>query len=148
MILKIKKPVTPSQRQLVQLCRKNFNKKSLVKTSIKGLKNSSGRNNSGKITARHKGKGHKQNFRTINFSRTNSSTEIVCSIEYDPNRTANIAAVFDVFSQKFSYILASTNLKVGDIVQSGPNAQTRMGHSLPISKIPVGSFIYNVSPKV
>lgn len=147
MIVKTKKPITPSQRQLVQLCRKNLNKKSLLKKSIKGRKNSSGRNNSGKITVRHKGRGHKQNFRAIDFFRTRSATEIVCSIEYDPNRTANIASVFETSSQKFSYILAAKNLKIGDVVQSGPNAETRIGHSLPLSKIPVGSFIYNISPK-
>jgi len=119
----------------------------LLKTQIKGLKNSSGRNNSGKITVRHKGKGHKQKFRVIDFFRINSSTSIVCTIEYDPNRKANIAAIFDISSQKFSYILAPKNLKIGDIVKSGPNAETKLGHSLPILKIPVGSFIYNIAPK-
>ena len=147
MVLKTRKPVTPSQRQLLQLSRKNLTKRPLLKTSIKGLKNSSGRNNSGKITVRHKGKGHKQKFRVLDFFRVNSSTAIVCSIEYDPNRKANIAAIFDTSSQKFSYILAPKNLKIGDIVKSGPNAETKTGHSLPISKIPVGSFIYNVAPK-
>jgi large subunit ribosomal protein L2 len=147
MVLKTKKPVTTSQRQLVQLNQKNLNKKPLLKKYIKGLKNSSGRNNSGKITVRHKGKGHKQSFRILDFFRTKPSTGIVCSLEYDPNRTANIAAIFDISSQKFSYILASKNLKIGDIIQSGPNAGNHIGHSLPISKIPVGSFIYNISPK-
>ena len=147
MVLKTKKPVTPSQRQLIQLSRKNLTKKPFLKMLIKGLKNSSGRNNSGKITVRHKGKGHKQKFRTLDFFRVNSSTAIVCSIEYDPNRKANIAAIFDSSSQKFSYILAPKNLEIGDIVKSGPNAETKIGHSLPISKIPVGSFIYNIAPK-
>lgn len=148
MILKIKKPVTPSQRQLVQLNRKNLAKKPLLKTSIKGSKNSGGRNNSGKITIRHKGKGHKQKFRALDFFRTTSSTAIVCSIEYDPNRKANIAAIFEISLYKFSYIIAPKNLKVGDIVKSGSNAETKIGHSLPISKIPVGSFIYNIAPKL
>ena len=147
MILKTKKPVTPSQRQLVQLSRKNLAKRPLLKKAIKGLKNSSGRNNSGKITIRSKGRGHKQKFRTLDFFRTNSSTAIVCSIEYDPNRRANIAAVFETSSHKFSYILAPKNLKVGDIIKSGSNAETKIGHSLPVSKIPVGSFIHNIAPK-
>lgn len=147
MLLKTKKPVTPSQRQLVQLSQKNTAKKPLLKTLIKGFKNSSGRNNSGKITVRHKGKGHKQKIRILDFFRVNSSTAIVCSIEYDPSRKANIAAIFDAFSQKFSYVLAPKNLKIGDIVKSGPDAETKIGHSLPISKIPVGSFIYNIAPK-
>ena len=71
----------------------------------------------------------------------------MCSIEYDPNRKANIAAIFDTYSQKFSYIIAPKNLKIGDIVKSGPNAETKIGHSLPLSKIPVGSFIHNLAPK-
>lgn len=147
MVLKTKKPVTPSQRQLVQLSRKNLEKKPLLKKLVKGLKNSNGRNNSGKITIRHKGGGHKRKFRVLDFLRINSVTGIICSIEYDPNRNANIASVFDTISQKFSYILAPKNIQIGDIVKSGPNAEIKIGHSLPISKIPVGSYIYNVSPK-
>ena len=147
MVLKNKKPVTPSQRQLVQLSRKNIKKKPLLKKYVKGLINSSGRNNSGKITVRHKGGGHKKKYRIINFFRTTPSTGVICSIEYDPNRNANIASVFDTFTQKFSYIIAPKSLKVGDIIKSGPNAETKMGHSLPISKIPVGTYIHNISPK-
>lgn len=147
MILKTKKPVTPSQRQLVQLNKKNLRKQPLLKAHLKGLKNSSGRNNSGKITVRHKGGGHKQKYRTIDFFRVNSSTGIICSIEYDPNRNTNIASVFDISTLEFCYILSPKNLKVGDIVKSGSNAETKIGHSLPISKIPVGSYIHNISPK-
>lgn len=147
MFIITKKPVTPSQRQLVQLNRKKITKNPLLTTFIKGTVNSNGRNSSGKITVRRKGGGHKKNYRTINFFRTTNSTAIVCSIEYDPNRTSNIAATFDVFNQKFSYILAPKNLKIGDIVKSGLNAETKNGHSLPISKIPVGSYIYNISSK-
>lgn len=147
MVLKIKKPITPSQRQLVQLSRKNLNKQPLLKNSIKGIKNSSGRNNSGRITVRHKGGGHKKKFRKLNFFRVHSSTGIVCSIEYDPNRNANISSIFDISTHNFSYILAPKNLRIGDIVKSGPNAEPKIGHSLPISKIPVGSYICNISPK-
>ena len=145
--LKIRKPVTPSQRQLIQLSRKNLNKQPLLKKLLKGIKNSSGRNNFGHITVRHKGGGHKKKSRTLNFFRVTSSTGIVCTIEYDPNRNANISSIFDISTYKFSYILAPKNLKIGDIVKSGPNAEPKIGHSLPISKIPVGSFIYNISPK-
>lgn len=148
MVLKTKKPVTPSQRQLVRLSQKNLRKKPLLKNYIKGLTNSSGRNNSGKITIRHKGGGHKKKYRTLDFFRVRPLTGIVCSTEYDPNRNTIIASVFCTFTQKFSYIIAPKNLKVGDIIKSGPNAETKIGHSLPISKIPVGSYIHNVSPKV
>lgn len=147
MILKTKKPVTPSQRHLVQLDKKNLTKQPLLKSCIKGKKNSSGRNNSGKITVRHKGGGHKKKFRTLDFFRKNPSTGVVSSLEYDPGRSANIAAVFDLSTAKFTYIVAPKNLKIGDIVKSGPSAETKIGHSLPISKIPVGSYIHNISPK-
>ena len=147
MVLETKKPVTPSQRQLVKLSRKKLRRKPILKKYIEGMMTPSGRNNSGKITVRHKGGGHKKNYRNLDFFRTTPSTGVVCSIEYDPNRTANIAAVFDIFTQKFSYILAPKNIKIGDILKSGPNAETKNGHSLPISKISVGSYIYNISPK-
>lgn len=145
MILKTKKPVTPSQRQLAQLSRGNLKKKPLLKKNIKGGINSDGRNNSGKITIRHKGGGHKKKYRILNLFRKNISMGIVCSLEYDPNRKANIASIFEPLHSKFSYILASKNTKVKDIVKFGPNAEIRNGHSLPISKIPVGSHIYNIS---
>ena len=147
MILKFKKPVTPSQRHLVQLSRKNLKKKPLLKNHIKGMMNLSGRNNSGRVTVRHRGGGHKKKYRTLDFFRTSSSTGIICSMEYDPNRNANIAALFDISTSKFSYILAPKNLKIGDIVKSGPNAETKNAHSVTISKIPVGSYIYNISLK-
>ena len=147
MILKTKKPTTPSQRQLIQLSRKNLTKQPLLKNHMLGTKNSSGRNNCGKITVRHKGGGHKRKYRTLNFLRVNSSTAIVSSIEYDPNRNANIASIFDLSTSKFTYIIAPKDLEIGDIVKSGPNAEMRVGHSLPLAKIPVGSYIHNISPK-
>jgi len=147
MTLKTKNPITPSQRQLVQINKDGLRSKPILKKYIKGLKNSSGRNNSGKITVRHKGGGHKKKHRNINFLRTKPLTGIVCSLEYDPNRNANIASVFEPINDEFSYILAPKNIKVGDVVKSGPNAETKIGHSLPISKIPVGSYMYSISPK-
>ena len=140
-------PVTPSQRHLIKLNKKFSRQKPLIKFKINGLKNSSGRNNIGRITSYHKGSGHKQNYRKIEFHRTNNSTGIVLSIEYDPNRTASIASIYDFLSQKYFYIVAPKNLKIGDILKSGANAEPKLGNSLPIAKIPTGSFIYNVSPK-
>lgn len=121
--------------------------KPLLKQHIRGLKNSSGRNNSGKITIRHKGSGHKQKYRKINFYRTNLSIGITCNIEYDPNRNASIAAIYDFLNYKFFYMLAPKDLNVGDIVKSGLTAEPRLGHSLSIHQIPVGSYIHNVSDK-
>lgn len=145
MRFKITTPRTPSQRHLIQINRILLKKKPLLKTEIKGKVNKSGRNNSGKITIRHKGGGHKQRYRKINFSRKIDSTGIICGIEYDPNRNSNIASVYDYNKKIFFYILAPQNLKEGDIVKSGNNAEAKLGHSLTISEIPVGSFIFNVS---
>lgn len=102
MALKPSKPTTPSQRHLVRLNRKHLRKKPIIKTEIIGSKNSSGRNFSGKITVRHKGSGHKQKYRKIDFTRTIKSTGIVISIEYDPNRNSNIAAIYD-FTKNFFF---------------------------------------------
>lgn len=147
MILTTTKPITPSQRQLIRLSRKTLGKKPLLKNCIKGKKNSSGRNNSGKITVKRKGGGHKKNYRIIDFLRIHNSVGIICSIEYDPNRRANIASVFDPLVNRFFYILAPKNLNIGDIVKSGKNADENIAHSLPLSEIPIGSYIYNISLK-
>lgn len=107
MKFRIKKISTPSQRHLIQLENNHLRKKPILKKSIKGKKNSSGRNNSGKITIRHKGGGHKTKYRNLNFHRTNESTGIITSIEYDPNRNAHIASVYD-FAKKFFFLHASS----------------------------------------
>jgi large subunit ribosomal protein L2 len=148
MEFKIKQPTTPSQRHLIQLNTESFLAKNpLIKKKIKHLVISSGRNNSGKITVRHKGGGHKRRYRKINFYRAKISTGITTSIEYDPNRNSHIASVYDISSKFFFYILAPKNLKIGDIIKSGPNAEVKIGHSLPMSNIPVGSYIHNISTK-
>lgn len=148
MKFQIVKPITPSQRNLIKLKNKHLSKNPFLKKQIKGTKNSSGRNNLGRITISHKGGGHKQKYRILNFERIEDSTSIVCSIEYDPNRTAHIASVYDFFSKKYSYIIAPENLSIGDIIKTGSNAEPKLGHSLPISKIPVGSLLHNISPKL
>jgi large subunit ribosomal protein L2 len=140
-------PTTPSQRHLIRINNEHLKKTPLLKSHIQGLKNSSGRNNTGKITSYHKGGGHKQNYRKIDFCRKKNVAGVVTSIEYDPNRTANIASVYEMYTKKYSYIIAPINLEVGNIIKSGLNADVSLGHSLPISKIPEGSFIHNVSDK-
>jgi large subunit ribosomal protein L2 len=145
MKLKTYKPTTSSQRNLIQLNKTELTKTSLLKTKIKGQKNTAGRNSTGRITAYHKGGGHKRKYREINFNRIIESTGIVISIEHDPYRSANIAAIYNLETNNYFYILAPKNLKIGDIVKSGLNADAKNGHSLPIAKIPIGSFIHNVS---
>lgn len=124
-----------------------FTQKPLIKSKIKGLINSSGRNNQGKITSFHKGGGHKKKYRKLNFNRVGNSKGVVCSIEYDPNRNASIASVYDNQKNLFFYITAPKYLGIGDVVESGYNAEPKLGNALPIEKIPVGAYIHNVSPK-
>ena len=150
MTLQKVKPTTSSRRQLIKLNQKklNLSKKPILKNKVIGTKNSSGRNNSGKITVSHKGGGVKKRYREIDFYRTLNSTGIVCSLEHDPNRNAYIASIFDFINNTFFYILSPQNLKVGDIVKSGLEIEPSLGSSLPISGIPIGTPIYNISPKV
>jgi large subunit ribosomal protein L2 len=145
MELKFLKPTTPSQRSLVKLNTKQLLKKPLIKTKISGLKNSTGRNNSGKITVRRKGNGHKQRYRKINFLRSSKSTGIVLGIEYDPYRNCNIASIYDFTQNCFFYILAPKKLNVGNIVESGLATELNTGNTLPLYKIPEGSFIHSIT---
>lgn len=147
MKLKFLKPTTSSQRQVIRLNKKNLTKQPLLKTKLKGFKNQAGKNNSGKITVFHKGNGHKKKFRKINFNRTSESTGIICSIEYDPNRSANIASVYNFSEKKFFYMIAPINLTVGNIVKSGIKAESNNGNSLPLSEISEGNLVHNVSTK-
>jgi large subunit ribosomal protein L2 len=147
MKLKTFKPTTPSKRNLIQLNKTELTKTPLLKTRLKGQKNTTGRNSTGSITAYHKGGGHKRKYREINFNRIIESTGVIISLEYDPYRSANIAAVYDINTKEYYYILAPKNLKIGDIIKSGLNADPKNGHSLPIAKIPIGSFVHNVSVK-
>ena len=117
----------------------------ILKFKIKGNKNNSGRNNLGKITSYHRGGGHKQRYRTINFAKLKDSIGIVMSVEYDPNRTARIASIYDLLSKDYFYILATQKVKVGHIIKTGKFASLKLGHSLPFKKIPSGSFIHNIT---
>lgn len=150
MLLQKIKPITSSQRQLVKLNQKSLNlsRKPLLKQKLKGKKNSTGRNHSGQITVFHKGGGAKKKYRKVKFSRTSNSTGIVCTLEHDPNRNAFIASIFDFLNFEFFYILASKNLKIGDIVKSGLEIEPSLSSSLPISNIPIGTPIYNISLKM
>ena len=147
MILKKWKPVTPSSRNLIQVKNLNLAKKPLLKQKIIGLKTNTGRNKYGRITVRHKGGGHKQNYREINFFRNIDGIFIVLSLEYDPNRSATIASIYNILTKEYEYIIAPKNIQVGDVVKSGKNAEVKNGHALPLAKIPVGSIIHCVSIK-
>jgi large subunit ribosomal protein L2 len=119
-----------------------------LKKELKGLKKQAGRNNTGKITVRRKGNGHKKSYRQIKFYRANASKGITAGIEYDPNRNANIASIFEFLTKKFFYILAPKNLKRGDVIKSSNITDPKLGHSLPLQKIPIGSYIHNISTNI
>lgn len=143
MSLKFYKPVTPSLRHSITSNFKILNKNPLLKSKIVGFKNSSGRNNQGKITVYGKGCGHKKKYRKLEF--VNHFTKgIVTSIEYDPCRTAYIASVYSMSQQLFFYTLAPLNLKVGNLIECGINAKIKLGNRLPLENIPVGSFVHNI----
>jgi len=143
--IKTYKPYTPSRRQMSGSDFSEITKKSPEKSLTEALKKNSGRNNQGKITVRHRGGGERRRYRIIDFKRNSKDGmhATVKSIEYDPNRTANIALICYDDGTK-SYILAPEGLKVGDQVMSGPTAEVRVGNCLPLSVIPVGSQIHNI----
>lgn len=146
-MLKKFKPITPSSRNLIRLCTKNLNNKPLLKSKILGFKLNSGRNSLGRITCRHRGGGHKKKYRELNLYRNSNIISIVLSVEYDPNRSANIVSVYNICNKRYDYYLAAKNVKIGDVLKSGDISDIKNGNSLPISKIPLGSFIHCVSLK-
>lgn len=145
MIFKNLKPITPSQRNLLKLKKKIITQKSLLNHKIKNYKRCFGKNNSGKTTSYNHGGGHKKRYRKLNFLRQSNSVEIVTSIEYDPYRNSYIASTYNFLKNHYCYILAPKNLKVGDILRSGEFGVIKLGHSLPMSKIPIGVSIFNIS---
>jgi large subunit ribosomal protein L2 len=140
------KPVTSSTRGLKLTKNPVFWSKKYVKTLVDLLPSRSGRNNTGCISLRHRGGGHKKLYRAVDFYRKDTCG-IVQGIEYDPYRKAFLGRLFDKTSNKFSYILAPKNLIVGSIIKSGSDADIRLGHALPLSKIPVGSLVHNICVK-
>ena len=137
-------PVTPGQRKKSTLVNEELTKTAPEKSLLKIKKKNSGRNNQGKITVRHQGGGVKRKYRLIDFKRNKFNIEgTVASIEYDPNRSANIALINYVDGEK-RYIIAPKNLKVGMKVVSGENVDIKVGNTLPIMNIPVGTVIHNI----
>jgi large subunit ribosomal protein L2 len=114
------------------------------KSLLKPLRKSGGRNSKGRITVRHRGGGHKRHYRVIDFKRDKHGVPAkVASIEYDPNRTARIALLHYADGEK-RYILAPLELNVGDVLNSGPDAEIKVGNALPLSRIPLGITIHNL----
>lgn len=125
----------------------DITKKQPEKSLVEALSKKGGRNSYGRITVRHHGGGAKQKYRLIDFKRNKDGIKAkVAAIEYDPNRTANIALLYYVDGEK-RYIIAPVGLKAGDIVESGENADIKPGNALPLTNIPIGTLIHNVELK-
>jgi large subunit ribosomal protein L2 len=138
------KPTTPSRRQMTVMTFEEITKKEPEKQLTAPLKKSGGRNVRGKLTVRHRGGGHKRLYRIVDFKRRKDNVPArVAAIEYDPNRSANIALLHYADGHK-AYIIAPNNLKVGDIVESGSDSDIKVGNALPLKDIPVGTLIHNI----
>jgi large subunit ribosomal protein L2 len=138
------KPVTPGQRGMTGYTFEEITKTRPERSLLKPLRKRGGRNMYGRITVRHRGGGHKRHLRVVDFKRDKRDIPArVAAIEYDPNRTARLALLHYVDGEK-RYILAPVDLRVGDMVISGLNAEVRPGNSLPIANIPVGTMVHNI----
>ena len=138
------RPVTPSTRNMTVSTFEEITKKTPEKSLLAKKRKNAGRNSYGRITVRHQGGGNRQKYRIIDFKRQKDDMQAtVIGIEYDPNRSANIALVEYADGVK-SYILAPSGLKDGDKIVSGPNADIKPGNCLPIENIPVGTMIHNI----
>ena len=142
--LKKFKPITPGQRHKVSTDFVEITSSTPEKSLLKGKTKSGGRNNSGRMTMRYIGGGHKKRFRSIDFKRNKFGVPAtVKTIEYDPNRTANIALLFYADGEK-RYILAPNGLKVGDVVVSGKDVAPNVGNAMYLGEIPLGTVIHNI----
>jgi len=137
-------PITPARRQMTMPTFEEITSQEPEKSLLVALKSKAGRNAQGKITVRHRGGGVKRKYRIIDFKRNKDEVPAkVATIEYDPNRSAYIALVVYSDGEK-RYILAPAGLKVGDVVESGVNADIKPGNALPLKNIPVGTVIHNI----
>jgi large subunit ribosomal protein L2 len=148
MALKTYKPTTPGQRQLVTVDRSALYKGAPVKNLVEGQNSTGGRNNTGRITTRFRGGGHKQAYRKIDFKRRKADMPATVErIEYDPNRTAFIALI-KYTDGELAYILAPQRLAAGDTIVSGEQVDIKPGNAMPLANMPVGTIVHNVELKI
>jgi large subunit ribosomal protein L2 len=141
------KPTSPGRRFVVKVVHQDLHKGAPHKALLDSVKKSGGRNNQGRITTRHIGGGHKQHYRIVDFKRNKDGIPAkVERLEYDPNRTANIALVLYADGER-RYIIAPNGLKAGDQIQSGDSAPIKVGNTLPLRNIPVGSVVHCIELK-
>jgi large subunit ribosomal protein L2 len=138
------KPTSPGRRFMSVSTFEEITKTTPEKSLLEPITKKGGRNNNGRITTRHQGGGHKRRYRIIDFKRLKDGVPAkVAAIEYDPNRSANIALLHYLDGEK-AYILAPAQLRVGVLVQSGPDADIKVGNALPLENIPTGTLVHNV----
>jgi large subunit ribosomal protein L2 len=141
------KPTSPGRRFMSVSTFEEITKTTPEKSLLEPVTKKGGRNNNGRITTRHQGGGHKRRYRIIDFKRVKDGVPAkVAAIEYDPNRSANIALLHYLDGEK-AYILAPAQLRVGVMVQSGPDADIKVGNALPLENIPTGTLVHNVELK-
>ena len=138
------KPVTPGTRWVSVAAFTEITKTPPEKSLIEPLRKTGGRNNTGRITSRHRGGGHKRFYRVIDFKRNKTGMDAkVTAIEYDPNRSARIALLQYADGER-RYIIAPEGVKVGDVLRSGADAEIRTGNAMPLANIPAGTFVHNI----
>lgn len=141
------RPTSPGRRQMTVLTNEDVSGGKPEKTLLEFIKSSGGRNSQGRISVRFRGGGHKRMYRRVDFKREKAGiTALVRSIEYDPYRSARIALLHYADGEK-RYILAPAGLKVGDVVQSGADAEVRVGNALPLLHMPTGTIVHNIELK-
>jgi len=141
------RPTSPARRQMTVLTNEDLSVGKPEKALLEFIKSSGGRNSQGRISVRFRGGGHKRMYRRVDFKRDKSGiTARVCSIEYDPYRSARIALLHYADGEK-RYILAPAGLKIGDVLQSGVDAEVRVGNALPLLSMPTGTIVHNIELK-
>jgi large subunit ribosomal protein L2 len=146
--IKTNKPTSPGRRFQTSSTFDEITRKKPEKSLLRSIKKSGGRNSLGRMTVRHRGGGHKRKYRLIDFKRDKEGIPAsVASIEYDPNRSANIALLHYADGEK-RYILAPNKLQVGDRVIAGPDAEIKIGNAIPLRNIPLGTNVHNVELNV
>ncbi len=144
MSIKKFKPTSPGRRSMTASAFQEITKTEPEKSLLAPLHSKAGRNNQGRLTMRSRGGGHKRRYRIIDFKRNKDGIPgRVAAIEYDPNRTANIALIHYVDGEK-RYIIAPDGLQVGTMIESGPDADIKVGNALPLQNIPAGTIIHNI----
>lgn len=144
MAIKVYRPTSPGRRGMTALVKEEVTRKEPEKSLVVANRQRAGRNAQGKVTVRHRGSGVKRSLRIIDYKRDKIGIPgRVASIEYDPNRSANIALIYYTDGEK-RYILAPIGMSVGDVIQSGENAELKPGNTLPLRAMPTGTMIHNV----